>query len=107
MHTCLLNTSLGLKYSLLNTNKETLKVKQIIILNDSFEGWLPCKVKRLSQQVYDDLDLEWMSPVVYPSLQDLYIGRDQAFVSRYKLCKKEERESRETDRLPAVAYASV
>ncbi len=71
-----------------------------------FEGCLPYKVKRQLQQVYDDLGLELMYPAVYPSLQDLHVGRDEDFVSQYRLFEKED--SRETDRLPAVvAYASV
>ena|SRR5438128_1673000 len=71
-----------------------------------FEGCLPYKVKRQLQQVYDDLGLELMYPAVYPSLQDLHVGRDEDFVSRFRLFEKED--SRETDRLPAVvAYASV
>ncbi len=53
-----------------------------------FEGYLPRAVKRQLQKVYDDLDLELMYPVVYPSLQDLHIGRDEAFVSQYRLFKE-------------------
>ena len=72
-----------------------------------FEGCLPYKVKRQLQQVYADLGLELMYPVVYPSLQELHLGRDEDFVSQYRLFEQEE--SRETDRLPAVVveYASV
>jgi len=71
-----------------------------------FERWLPRKVKRQLRQVYAELGLEFVSPVVYPALQDLPLVSDETFVNRYKLG---EQDSRETDRLPkiVVTYASV
>ena len=72
-----------------------------------FERWLPRKVKRQLRQVYADLRLEFVSPVVYPALQDLCVVSDEAFVSHYKLGEQEDR--RETDRLPTIVavYAPV
>ncbi len=54
-----------------------------------FEGCLPYKVKRQLQQVYADLGLELTYPVVYPSLHDLHLGRDEDFVSQYQLFQRE------------------
>ena len=50
-----------------------------------FEEFLPRKLKRQLRKVYDDLRLEHMYPVVYPSLQDLPLMWDESFVSRYRL----------------------
>jgi mannosyl-3-phosphoglycerate synthase len=85
-----------------------------------FDKWLPRKVKRQLRQVYAELGLEFVSPVVYPALQDLPLVSDETFVSRYmvstfgaglinglEVCQQEE--TRETDRLPkiVVEYAEV
>ena len=50
-----------------------------------FEGLLPSKLKRQLRETYADLRLKHISPVVYPSLQDLPIEWDESFVSRYRL----------------------
>lgn len=50
-----------------------------------FEEFLPRKLKRQLRRVYDDLRLEHMYPVVYPSLQDLPLMWDESFVSQYRL----------------------
>jgi hypothetical protein len=72
-----------------------------------FDKWLPRKVKRQLRQVYAELSLDFVSPVIYPALQDLPLVSDETFVSHYKLGEQED--SRETDRLPkiVVEFASV
>ncbi len=72
-----------------------------------FQRWLPRKVKRQLRQVYTELGLEFVAPVVYPELQALPVVCDETFVSQYRLGTQED--YRETDRLPkvVVAYAPV
>jgi mannosyl-3-phosphoglycerate synthase len=55
-----------------------------------FERFLSRKVRRQLQQVYKNLNLELMYPVVYPSLQDIPILGSEAFVDQYKLFKDED-----------------
>jgi mannosyl-3-phosphoglycerate synthase len=55
-----------------------------------FERFLSRRVRRQLQQVYKDLNLELMYPVVYPSLQDIPILGSEAFVDQYKLFKDED-----------------
>lgn len=50
-----------------------------------FEAILPKKVKQHLQQVYDELQLERVSPVVYPCLQDLPLEPFAAFFHEYAL----------------------
>jgi mannosyl-3-phosphoglycerate synthase len=50
-----------------------------------FDAILPKKVKRQLQRVYDELQLEHVSPVVYPCLQNLPLEPFAAFFHEYAL----------------------
>lgn len=50
-----------------------------------FETALPDNVKRSLQRVYDELQLEYVRPTIYPALQDLHLCRFAPLMDQYAL----------------------
>ncbi len=53
-----------------------------------FKGQLPSCVEQQLQQIYDEMNLELCLPVIYPSLRELLIERNDMLVNHYRLFEK-------------------
>ncbi len=78
-----------------HTKKEDEHIRQMIAVSLGsflvFQGYLPPRIESQVLRICDELSLDVVSPLVYPSLQDLDLEGDEAFVRQYRLFEDTER----------------